>query len=76
MTAAATYGRAQLGLGSATRDELIEVMTRPDVLARLAERVPRRLAADDGQSFDCGSGCHAPLCDGRNCDCDCHRGGS
>lgn len=25
-----------------------------------------------GLSPDCGSGCHAPLCSGRNCSCDCH----
>lgn len=26
-----------------------------------------------GLSFDCGNGLHAPLCDGRNCSCSCHR---
>lgn len=26
-----------------------------------------------GLSFECGTGCHAPLCPGRNCSCDCHR---
>jgi len=26
-----------------------------------------------GLSFDCGNGLHAPVCDRRNCPCDCHR---
>lgn len=26
-----------------------------------------------GLSPDCANGCHEPLCDGRNCSCDCHR---
>lgn len=25
-----------------------------------------------GMSFECGTGLHAPLCDGRNCSCSCH----
>lgn len=71
--AAVPVGRAALALGSATRDELIEVVTQPEVLARLAERAPRRLATDGGPSFECGTGLHAPVCSGRNCDCECHR---
>lgn len=31
------------------------------------------LAAERGLSFDCHTGLHAPVCDGRNCTCDCHR---
>lgn len=26
-----------------------------------------------GLSFDCGNGLHAPVCNGRNCACSCHR---
>ncbi len=31
-------------------------------------------AVQRGQSPDCANGCHAPLCSGHNCTCDCHGG--
>jgi hypothetical protein len=40
---AATTGEMQLHLGSQSRDQLVDVLTRPGASARLAERAERRL---------------------------------
>jgi hypothetical protein len=46
-----------------------EKVTREDMERALAGL--RALPAG-GLSPDCASGCHAPLCSGRNCSCSCH----
>lgn len=51
------------------------IYTREDYDA-LTREWRRVIAARRGLSPDCGNGCHAPLCDGRNCSCDCHRSAS
>lgn len=57
----AAYVKSQMSGAVCTRD--------PQTLRLVLDGLQ---SLDGGLSPDCGNGCHAPLCNGRNCTCDCH----